>query len=337
MSAYRRNAQIHTRRLLVIALGAVLVGKPPLLRAQTSAASLRRVGVLAPSTPAKEEVVLKPFFDEMRLLGWIEGQTITYDRAYAADRQQDLPRLAVELVARKPELVYAPPMIAAVAARQATRGIPIVFATGSDPVRAGLVTSLAHPGGNVTGLVTYIDSLAPKRAQLLRELLPAARRLGFLGDPTDPRTALDRNTLVSAASALGLTIVAGEASNPLEFDQAVARLLAQGVDAILTIGTITSNLGNRLVELASRGHVPVVGHQRNMAEAGALFSYGSSITDQIRRSARLVDKVLKGATPADMAVEQATKFELVINLKSARALGIAVPQSLLLRADEVIQ
>ncbi len=308
MSAYRRNAQIHTRRLLVIALGAVLVGKPPLLRAQTSAASLRRVGVLAPSTPAKEEVVLKPFFDEMRLLGWIEGQTITYDRAYAADRQQDLPRLAVELVARKPELVYAPPMIAAVAARQATRGIPIVFATGSDPVRAGLVTSLAHPGGNVTGLVTYIDSLAPKRAQLLRELLPAARRLGFLGDPTDPRTALDRNTLVSAASALGLTIVAGEASNPLEFDQAVARLLAQGVDAILTIGTITSNLGNRLVELASRGHVPVVGHQRNMAEAGALFSYGSSITDQIRRSARLVDKVLKGATPADMAVEQATKF-----------------------------
>lgn len=337
MSAYRRNAQIHTRRLLVIALGAVLVGKPPLLRAQTSAASLRRVGVLAPSTPAKEEVVLKPFFDEMRLLGWIEGQTITYDRAYAADRQQDLPRLAVELVARKPELVYAPPMIAAVAARQATRGIPIVFATGSDPVRAGLVKSLAHPGGNVTGLVTYIDSLAPKRAQLLRELLPAARRLGFLGDPTDPRTALDRNTLVSAASALGLTIVAGEASNPLEFDQAVARLLAQGVDAILTIGTITSNLGNRLVELASRGHVPVVGHQRNMAEAGALFSYGSSITDQIRRSARLVDKVLKGATPADMAVEQATKFELVINLKSARALGIAVPQSLLLRADEVIQ
>ena len=337
MSAYRRNAQIHTRRLLVIALGAVLVGKPPLLRAQTSAASLRRVGVLAPSTPAKEEVVLKPFFDEMRLLGWIEGQTITYDRAYAADRQQDLPRLAVELVARKPELVYAPPMIAAVAARQATRGIPIVFATGSDPVRAGLVASLAHPGGNVTGLVTYIDSLAPKRAQLLRELLPAARRLGFLGDPTDPRTALDRNTLVSAASALGLTIVAGEASNPLEFDQAVARLLAQGVDAILTIGTITSNLGNRLVELASRGHVPVVGHQRNMAEAGALFSYGSSITDQIRRSARLVDKVLKGATPADMAVEQATKFELVINLKSARALGIAVPQSLLLRADEVIQ
>ena len=337
MKAHRRNAQTHARRLVVLALGTALAGNPPLLRAQTAAPGMRRVGVLAPSTPAKEEVILQPFFDEMRALGWIEGQTIAYDRAYANDRLQDLPRLAVELVARKPELVYAPPLIAAVAARQATRGIPIVFAAGSDPVRAGLVASLPHPGGNATGLVNNIDSLAPKRAQLLREILPAARRLGFLGNPTDPDTALARDALASAATAIGLTTVAGEASNPAEFDQAVARLLAQGVDAILTQSGITSNLRDRLIERATRARVPVVGQQRNLAEAGALFSYGSLIPDQIRRSARVVDKVLKGVKPADIAVEQATKFELVINLKSAKALGIAVPQALLLRADEVIQ
>ena len=328
---------MHTRRLLVPALSVTLTGNPASLRAQTPATGPRRIGVLMPSTRAKEDVTLKPFFDEMRAIGWIEGQNMVYDRVYADDWQQDLPRLAVELVARKPELVYAPPLIAAVAARQATRNIPIVFATGSDPVRAGLVASLARPGGNVTGLVTYIDSLAPKRAQLLREFLPAARRFGFLGDPTDPDTALARDALASASTELGLTIVAGETSNPVEFDQVVARLLAQGVDAILTQSAITSNLRGRLIEQASRTRVPVVGQQRNLAEAGALFSYGSSIADQIRRSARLVDKVLKGTKPADIAVEQPTKFELVINLKTAKAMGIAVPQALLVRADEVIE
>ncbi len=326
-----------TRRSLLLSLGATLAGHAALLRAQGSSASLRRVGVLMPSTREKEDVTLKPFFDEMRRLGWVEGQTIAYDRVFADDQQQELPRLAVELVARKPELIYAPVTNIAVAARQATRAIPIVFAVGNDPVGAGLVESLAHPNGNVTGLANNIDSLAAKRAQLLREFLPAAKRLGFLGDPADPRTKLDRDALTSAATAFGLTIVVGEASNPVEFDQAIARLLAQGVDAILTQTTITTNLRNRLIKQTSRARLPVVGHNRNLTEAGALFSYGSSIADQIRRSAQLVDKILRGAKPADIAVEQATKFELVINLKAAKALGITIPRSVLLRADEVIQ
>ena len=328
---------MHTRRLLVLALGATLTGKPALLLAQTPAASLRRVGVLMPSTRAKEEVTLKPFFDQMRALGWIEGQNMVYDRVYADDQQRDLPRLAAELVARKPELIYAPPQSAAVAARQATRSIAIVFATGFNPVGAGLVTSLARPGGNATGVLSVIESLAPKRIELLREMLPGAKRIGLLGDPNDPRLAGERNALAPVATALGLTIIVGEASNPVEFDPAVARLIGQGVDVIYGTGSLVTNLRGRLIEQANRRRLPVIGITLSWVESGALFYYGASQGDQMRRSAQIVDKILKGAKPADIPVEQPTKFEFIINLKAAKALGITIPQALLLRADEVIR
>ena len=171
------------------------------------------------------------------------------------------------------------------------RTIPIIFAAVGDPAGTGLVVSFARPGGNVTGVVSVVDSLAPKRVELLREILPGVKRLGVLSDPTDP----------------------------------------------LSGTTITTNFRENLIELANRRRVPVVGHASYMAEAGALFSYGASRADQLRRSAHLVDKILKGAKPADIPVEQPTRFELVINLKTARALGLTIPQSLLLRADEVIQ
>jgi len=328
---------VNRRRILYLAIGVGVAGRALPLWAQGPAANMRRVGVLAPSTRANEEVTLKPFFDEMRRLGWIEGQTIAYDRAYADDRHQDLARLAAELVARKPELIYAPPQVAAMAVSRATRTIPIVFAAGSDPVGAGLVSSLARPGGNATGTIGVVDSLAPKRVELLREILPGAKRIGLLVDPTAPYSTLDRNALAPVATMLGLTIVVGEASNPVEFDAAVAKLIGQGVDVILANSAIATNLRGRLFELANRRRVPVVGAGAPMVEAGALLSYGASLPDQLRRSAQLVDKVLKGAKPADLPVEQATKFDLVINLKAAKALGIAIPPSILARADEVIQ
>ena len=327
---------MNRRRILHLAVGVVAARALPLW-AQAPAANLRRIGVLAPSTRAREEVTLKPFFDEMRRLGWIDGQTIAYDRAYADNRTQDLPRLAAELVARKPELIYAPPQPAAMAASHATRTIPIVFGTGTDPVGAGLVASLSRPGGNVTGVIGGIDSLAPKRVELLREILPAAKRIGLLGDPNDPRLNIDRNALVPVAKALGLTIVVGEASNPVEFDAAVAKLIGQGVDVIYGTGSLAVNLRERLIELANRRRLPVIGTLAPLAEAGALFTFGASVPDQLRRSAQLVDKVLKGAKPADIPVEQPTRFELVINLKAARALGIAIPQPILSRADLVIR
>ena len=328
---------MNQRRLVILALGAGLSGRTALLRAQTPATSLRRVGVLAPSTRAKEEVTLRHFFDQMRELGWIEGQNIAYDRVYADDQMAQLPRLAAELVARQPDLIYAPPQSAAVVARQATRTIPIVFATGVNPVGAGLVTSLARPGGNVTGVVSVIESLAPKRVELLRQMLPGAKHIGLLGDPNDPRLAGDRNALTPVAAALGLTITVVEISSPLEFDAAVARMIWQGVDVIFGIGTLVTNLRGRLIELANRRRLPVIGSNQAWVEAGALFTYSASQDEQMRRSAQFVDKILKGARPADIPIQQPTRFELLVNLKAAKALGITIPQSVLLRADEVIQ
>ena len=329
---------MNQRRLVVLALGTCLSGHTPVLRAQTPAIGLRRVGVLAPSTRVKEEVILKPFFDQMRDLGWIEGQTIVYDRAYADDLQQDLPRLAAELVARKPELIYAPPQVAALAAKQATGTIPIVFATAGDAVGTGLVTSLARPGGNATGVVNVIESLVPKRLELLHQILPNARRVGFLRDPTETYSKASLGSIGLAATALGLTIIWADMSNPGELDAAMAKLTGQGVNVIYAgATTIGSNLRAQVVALANGKRVPVMLNRASQLDSGALFSYGSSQADQIRRSAQLVDKILKGAKPADIPVEQPTKFELVINLKAAKALGITIPQSMLLRADEVIQ
>jgi putative ABC transport system substrate-binding protein len=322
--------------MLRFAIGIGVAARALPLWAQASAANVRRVAVLAPSTRAKEEITLKPFFDEMRRVGWIEGQTIAYDRAYADDRHQDLPRLAAELVARKPELIYAPPQVAAVAARQATRTIPIVFASGADPVGAGLVSSLAHPGGNATGIVSVAESLAPKRLELLHEILPGAKRVGRLSDPTEPLSAADRTRLALAATALGLTIVEVEVSSAGELDAAIGKLIAQRVDVIFAASSITDNMRERLIELANRRRLSVVGAGR-MVKAGGLFSYSASLADALRRSAQLVDKVLKGAKPGDIAVEQPTKFELVINLKAAKALGLDIPPKLLALSDEVIE
>jgi putative tryptophan/tyrosine transport system substrate-binding protein len=327
------------RRLLLLALGAALAFNPAVLRAQASSVSMRRVGVLAPSTQVKEQIILKEFFDRMRELGWIEGQNITYDRVYADDQQQRLPRLAAEMVARKPEVLFASVTPVAVAAKQATQTIPIVFGFVTDPVGIGLVKTLAHPGGNLTGMTASVTSLtAPKRVELLREILPSANRIGLLGDSTDPSSKLGRQQIERLASSLGVTFTYAEAADPAEFEVAVAKLIAERVDAISPIGTapLVGNLRVRLIELANQKRIPVIAGAASYADAGALFIYGASVEDVLRRSAGLVDKVLKGAKPADTPVEQPNVFELVINLKAAKALGITIPGSILLRADRVI-
>lgn len=293
----------------------------------------RRVAVLAPSTAAREAVTLKPFFDEMRALGWIEGQQVVYDRAYSDDRMEDLPLRAAELVARRPELIYAPPQPAAVAARQATGTIPIVFATATDPVGAGLVASLARPGGNATGIGQF-DSLAPKSLQLLREMLPRVRRLGLVGAANDPRFVLDRQALLPL---VGSGLSATPAQNPADLETALDALLKARVEAIFTSSSLLFNLRQRVIELTLPARVPVVGHRSEFAEAGALFSYGASLSGQIRASAQVVDKILRGARPADLPVQQPTLVELFVNQRTARSLDIVVPRTLLLRAERVIE
>ena len=322
------------RRLVLLTLGACLSGHAALLRAQAAAAGLKRVGVLAPSTRAKEEVTLKPFFDQMRELGWIEGQNIAYDRVYADDQQERLPALAAQMVARGPELIYAPPSESAVAAKGATQTIPIVFGAVADPVAYRLVTSLGRPGGNITGVSNMSAELAGKRVELLHEILPGVKRLAVIGDSADPNTKIEQHAVSAAGATLGIQVVFAGFTQPGDLDAGFARLVAQRPDAVYPLeGALTFNLRARILELAIQKRLPVVSH----TTAGGHFSYFAAQADGLRRSAQLVDKILRGAKPADIPVEQPTVFLFVVNLKAAKALGITVPRSVLLRADRVIE
>jgi putative ABC transport system substrate-binding protein len=328
---------VNQRRLLLLTLGVSLLGDGTLVRSQPSSRGMRRVGVLAPSTQSKDEITLKPFFDQMHALGWVEGQNIAYERLYANDQQEAIGRLAAELVARRPDVILASPSVAALAAKKATQTIPIVFATVPDPVGLGLVESLARPNGNVTGISSMADSLTPKRIELLRLIKPDVKRLGILSDANDPIAKAEQVALAPIAASIGLTIVSAEAANQVEFDAAVAKLMAGGAEAIYPGSVLAYNLRERLIELASKNRVPVIGLRGLWADIGAIFSYGTSLDDQHRRSALVVDKVLKGARPADIPVELPTTFQLVVNVRAAKSLGITIPPSVLLRADRVIE
>ena len=324
------------RRLLArLPAGFVLACAPAM--AQTPGRDVRQVGVLAPSTHAREEVILKPFFDEMRKLGWDEGRNIRFDRAYCDDRPELMQKQAGAVVVRAPEVIYAPPMVAATAAKQVTSTIPIVFATGVDPVGAGLVASLAQPGGNVTGISSIADSLAPKRVELWRQIKANANRFGLIGDPDDANTRTDRAALAELAGPLGLEIVFAPVASQAELAAAIDLLAERRVDAVLSQSSLLFNLRQPLLEQTRRRRLPVIGPRAELANDGSLLSYGSSLADQIRRSAHLVDKILKGAKPGQIPIEQPSTFELVVNLKVARALGIAIPKAVLLQADRVIE
>ncbi len=278
----------------------------------------------------------KPFFDGMRDLGWMEGRNIAYDRVYAEDDHTRLPALMAEIVRRKPEVIFAPPAPAAVAASRGTRDIPVVFSVAVDPVALGLVRNLARPGGNVTGVTYAFDSIAPKRIEVLKQLMPHVARVGVLFDPADPSARADLRALEEAHAQFGVTLIKAQVRSAQELDAAVLALLAQAPDAVLAHGTLVFNLRRRVFELAASKNVPVTGSSM-LAEEGALFTFGFSLAARIRRAAYYVDRILKGAKPGDLSVEQMSKVELELNLKVARALGINVPWAVLLRADRVIE
>lgn len=319
------------RRTLLI--GACLA---PMAWAQSSRQVMKRVGVLAPSTAAKEEVTLKPFFDRMRQIGWIEGQTVLYERAYADDRHDRLPALAAGLVQQSPHVIYAPPVTAAVAAAKATRSVPVVFASVTDPVGAGLVESLGRPGGNVTGISNYGATIAPKRLELLREILPKVRRIGIIGDAADPTSQADVAALTPIVKSQGLSLHPVYPRNEEELAGALDALAAQRIEALMTTSSLTYNLRDPILARAVRERWPVFGHRPPMAEAGAVAAYASSLAEQLRRSADLVDRVLKGRKPSEIPIEQPTVFEFVLNAQSAKTLRIEIPRLILMRADRVI-
>jgi putative tryptophan/tyrosine transport system substrate-binding protein len=278
--------------------------------------------------------------DELRQLGWIEGSTILIDRKPAASRLERLPQLAKELVQSKPDLIIATSSQPVRAAKDATIEIPIVMLYVADPVGVGLAQSLAHPGGNLTGVTTLVPGATiAKSLQLLKELLPTARRIAVLINPTNEVTnRLLRIEASPAAAQLGFQLDVIEVREIEELAAAVARAKKQGADALLVPGeAMFHNPPNRLPDLAAEAKLPALYLPRALVEAGGLMSYSPDFDAIERRAAHYVDRILRGANPAELPIEQPTRYQLVINLKTAKALGLDVPSSLVAAADEVIE
>ena len=320
-------------------LGLLAFAVAPLAAEAQQAGKGYRIGYL--STPTRESVEhgLAAFLRTLRGLGWIEGQNLIIEYRWAEGNVERLPALAAELVRGKVDVIVAPAGSAALAAKNATSTIPIVMIFASDPVETGLVASLRRPGGNITGTTfTPGPEIFGKQLQILKEAVPNASRVAILSNPADPSFALQVRQVEATARSLGIRLQHVEARGREEFDSAFAAMARDRADALLVTGTSTFLAHRtRLAELAVKGRLPTMHSFRESVEAGGLMAYAVNMADFVGRSAVYVDKILKGAKPADLPIEQPTKFELIINLKAAKALGITVPQALVLRADEVIQ
>jgi putative ABC transport system substrate-binding protein len=323
------------RREFIAALGGAAVW--PLV-AHAQQASITLVGVLIAASAAGSAHLLDAFRSGMLELGYVEGRNIRYEYRFADGYLDRLPELAIDLVRLKPDLIVSAPLPSHIALRQATSTIPIVMASGADPVGFGLVTSLSHPGGNVTGLANFAEVLAAKQIDLLRELIPRLSRLGALFNVTNPLHVPQLRETKAAAVASGIDLMPLEIHNPDELGPAFEALAKERVEALaVSPDTVFNNFRKRIAELAAAMRMPAIYGFREAVEDGGLMSYGPDNRGNYRRAATYVDKILKGAKPGDLPIEQPTKIELVINLKAAKALGLTVPPALLARADEVIE
>ena len=301
-----------------------------------------RIGYLSTTDAATDSARAEGIRLALRELGYIEGQNIAIEYRYAEGKNDRLPELAAELVRLKVDIIVVAAGDTTIqAAKNATKTIPIVMVgTGSDPVRAGFVESLARPGGNVTGITSLTRELGGKRLELLKEAVPKLSRVAVLYDPANPPSLHEVKELLPAdARALKLTIQPWEIRAVDDFDKVFAALNKQRPDGLyaLAAGPVMRPNGKRIVGFALKSRLPSVYSSRETVEAGGLMSYGADLADSYRRVAYYVDRILKGAKPADLPVEQPTKFELVINLKTAKQIGLTIPQSMLYRADKVIK
>src|SRR5215470_16096027 len=312
----------------------------PVAVAAQQAAKVARIGWLGferPGAAPRNQAFLQGLSD----LGYVEGRNVVIEYRSAEDQLEQLPTLAAELVSLKVDVIVAQSTVAALAAKQATRDIPIVFGAVSDPVGTGLVASFARPGGNVTGSSFFAPELVGKSMELLKQVVPGVARVAILWQPPAFAEAQGKALLTAAEAAaqtLRVRLQVVEARGPDDFDRAFSEMTKGRAEALAVMTSATFPRGRRrLVDLAAKNRRPVIYPFREDVEAGGLMSYGPNVSDLFRRAATFVDKILKGAKPADLPVEQPTKFELVINLKTAKALGLTIPPTLLARADRVIE
>jgi len=302
------------------------------------AAKVPRIGFLHPDPISARRHRLEAFRQGLRELGYVEGQTVALEVRFAEGKRERLPALAAELVGLKVDVIVTATVPGIRAAQHATKTIPIVMAVAADPVATGFVAGLARPGGNTTGLSMMAPELVGKRLELLTEAVPRVSQVAVLRNPTNPATALSLSETEVAARALGVRLQLLEVRTSEELAGAFGAATRDRAGALIVLpDPMFLTHRTRIADLAAKSRLPAIYYDRDYVEAGGLMSYGANIADMYRRAATYVDKILKGAKPADLPVEQPTKFELVINLKTAKALGLTVPQSILIRADHVIQ
>jgi len=308
----------------------------PLPAEAQQAAKQYRIGYLAPdSGPSLSS---EAFRQGLRDLGWVEGRNIVIEYRWAGERRERLADLATELVQLKVDIILGSTTPGALAAKNATKTIPIVIPVSNDPVGSGLVESLARPGGNVTGFTHFAHEMTQKRLELLKEVAPGITRVATLLNPTHPDSAAELSEVEVTARMLGMQLQVLKVRNPSELERAFAAVIRERADGLIMLSDrLFFKVRGRIAEFAAKHRVPTIHRAKEFTEVGGLMSYGPNTTDMYRRAAILVDKILKGAKPADLPVERPTKFDLVINLKTAKQLGITIPPEILYQATKVIK
>ena len=310
----------------------------PLAASAQQAGTIHKVGYLSPGSPPSSPSAPTPFLDALAELGWVEGKNVVVERRYADNRPEQLPGLAAELVHLNVDVIVAIGTLGPLAAKRATSTIPIVMMAAGDPLGSGLVASLARPGGNVTGMSLMVPDIGGKRLELLKELLPRLSRVAVLWDAANPYPAIVFKETQAAGQSLGIEVQSLEVRGPDDFDGAFEAARKGRPDALITVeDPLTFTYQRRISDFAVIEKLPSLFGTREDVAAGGLMSYGASLADLFRRAAGYVDKILKGAKPADLPVQQPTKFELVVNLKTAKALGLTLPESILARADAIVE
>ena len=324
------------RRKFLAALGGAAAAWPLAARAQQPG-KLPTVGFLVSGTPASHGQWFAGLAQRLRELGWIEGRTVAIEYRWAEGRTERAAEIAAEFVQRKVDVIVTAGTAFVVAAKQATSVIPIIFAAAGDPVGTGLVASLARPGGNITGLSIQQPDVAAKRLELLREVVPSLGRLAILGNVGGPAVVLDMREVQAAARTLGLDVITLEIRRGEDIVPAFEALNGRVEALYVVIDPLVNTHRIRINTLALAARVPTMHTFREGVEAGALMSYGPNVPDLFRFAADYVDKILRGAKPGDIPVEQPRKFDLIINLTTAKALGLTIPEAFLLRANEVLE